>query len=56
MLPLSEHGTRLPDQGHPVNLILQTKKNIEGYYEYPSKKKNDPSGIPGQISGNAGRQ
>jgi len=33
-LPLHEHGTRLPDQGHPVNLILQGKKNIEGYYEF----------------------
>ena len=38
-LPLHEHGTRLPDQGHPVNLILQGKKSIEGYYEFVGSKK-----------------
>jgi len=38
-LPLNEHGTRLPKQGHPVNLILRTKKNIEGYYEYIGSNK-----------------
>jgi len=30
---------RLPDQGHPVNLILQGKKNIEGYYEFVGSAK-----------------
>jgi PAS domain S-box-containing protein len=34
LLPLNEHGTQLPDKGHPVNLILHTKENIDGYYEY----------------------
>ena len=34
LLPFKEHGTRLPDKGHPVNLILHGKKNIDGYYEY----------------------
>ena len=34
LLPFKEHGTRLPDKAHPVNLILHGKKNIEGYYEY----------------------
>jgi len=34
LLPFREHGTRLPDKGHPVNLILHGKKNIDGYYEY----------------------
>jgi PAS domain S-box-containing protein len=38
-LPLQEHGTHLPDQGHPVNLILQGKKNIEGYYEFVGSQK-----------------
>jgi PAS domain S-box-containing protein len=34
LLPFKEHGTRMPDKGHPVNLILHRKKNIDGYYEY----------------------
>jgi len=34
LLPFKEHGTGLPEKGHPVNLILQRKKNIDGYYEY----------------------
>jgi len=33
LLPLNEHGTPLPDKGHPVNRILQGKENIDGYYE-----------------------
>jgi PAS domain S-box-containing protein len=36
LLPLAEHGTVLPDMAHPVNLILQRKKNVEGYYDYIS--------------------
>jgi len=34
LLPLSEHGIRLPDKGHPANRILSRKKNIEGYFEF----------------------
>jgi PAS domain S-box-containing protein len=34
LLPLSEHGIRLPDRGHPANRILSRKKNIEGYFEF----------------------
>ena len=34
LLPLNEHGTPLPDKGHPVNLILQRKKDSNGYFEF----------------------
>jgi PAS domain S-box-containing protein len=34
LLPLSEHGTRLPDIGHPANQILSQKNNIDGYFEF----------------------
>jgi PAS domain S-box-containing protein len=34
LLPLTEHGTMLPDLAHPVNLILQRKKDINGYFEF----------------------
>jgi PAS domain S-box-containing protein len=40
LLPFKEHGTRLPDEGHPVNLVLKQKRNIEGYYEYTQNDKN----------------
>jgi PAS domain S-box-containing protein len=34
LLPLSEHGTRLPEKGHPASQILSRKKNINGYFEF----------------------
>ena len=34
LLPLSEHGTRLPAKGHPANQILSQKKNIDGLFEF----------------------
>jgi len=34
LLPLTEHGTPLPDKGHPVSLILQRKKDSNGYFEF----------------------
>jgi PAS domain S-box-containing protein len=34
LLPLREHGTRLPGIGHPANQILSRKKNIDGYFEF----------------------
>ena len=34
LLPLMEHGIRLPDKGHPANQILSRKKNINGYFEF----------------------
>jgi PAS domain S-box-containing protein len=34
LLPLREHGTPLPDKVHPANLILQRKKDVNGYFEF----------------------
>jgi len=34
LLPLMEHGTPLPDKGHPANQVLQGKKDISGYFEF----------------------
>ena len=34
LLPLREHGTLLPDKGHPVNMILGKKKDIRAYFEF----------------------
>jgi len=34
LLPLRQHGTPLPDKGHPANLILQRKTDINGYFEF----------------------
>jgi PAS domain S-box-containing protein len=34
LLPLREHGTPLPDKGHPASQILKRKTDINGYFEF----------------------
>jgi PAS domain-containing protein len=34
LLPLKEHGTLLPDKGHPVCQVLERETDISGYFEF----------------------
>ena len=34
VLPLMEHGTPVPEKGHPLNTILQKKTDVAGYFEF----------------------
>ena len=34
LLPLMEHGTPLPPEAHPANLILERKTEINGYFDF----------------------